>query len=31
VGDGTLLGMTVLDVPGVRAIGTPFVLERPET
>jgi cholesterol oxidase len=25
--DGTLLGMTVLDVPGVRKAGTPFLLE----
>jgi cholesterol oxidase len=31
VGDGTLLGMTVLDVPGARGVGTPFLLERPET
>ncbi len=29
-GDGTLLGMTVLDVPGARRIGTPFVLRRPD-
>lgn len=27
-GTGALLGMTVLDLPGARSIGTPFLLER---
>lgn len=27
-GPGALLGMTVLDLPGARSVGTPFLLER---